>query len=117
MSSSSDKSYKSISEVCEILGLVDKKSGKKNTHVLRFWEKKFPNTKPSLIYKGRRYYSKKNIDELLEVKRLLKLEGYSIRGAQNFIKNNKIDYKSNPNISATKANKIKTIIEDIKKLV
>ena len=32
--------YKSISEVAEILNLKDKKTGKLNTHTIRFWEKK-----------------------------------------------------------------------------
>ena len=53
--------YKTIGEVCEILNLIDPETGRKKTHVLRFWEKHFTEMKPSLIYKGRRYYSEKNI--------------------------------------------------------
>ena len=55
-------SYKTIGEVCELLGLVDHETGKKKTHVIRFWEKHFKEVKPSLIYKKRRYYSDKNIE-------------------------------------------------------
>ena len=64
--------FKTIGEVCEIVGLIDPETGKKKTHVLRFWEKHFKEIKPSLIYKGRRYYSEKNIDMLKKLKNFLK---------------------------------------------
>ena len=66
--------FKTIGEVCEIVGLIDPETGKKKTHVLRFWEKHFKEIKPSLIYKGRRYYSEKNIDYVKKIKKLLKVK-------------------------------------------
>ena len=38
--------YKTISEVAEILNLVNQKTGKLLTHTLRFWEKEFKQVKP-----------------------------------------------------------------------
>ena len=38
-----EKAYKSISEVAKILNLVNKKTGKLNTHTIRFWEKNLAN--------------------------------------------------------------------------
>jgi len=45
-----------ISEVCKYLNLIDLKSKKPNTHVLRYWEKEFKQIKPKKI-NNRRYYS------------------------------------------------------------
>ena len=44
--------YKTISEVAEILDLVNKKTGKLLTHTLRFWEKEFKQVKPNIFYKN-----------------------------------------------------------------
>ena len=41
MKNKSEDSYKSISEVAEMLNLVNTKNGNLSTHTLRFWEKQF----------------------------------------------------------------------------
>ena len=41
MSNKNDTAYRSIGEVAKILNLVDNKTGKPNTHTIRFWEKEF----------------------------------------------------------------------------
>ena len=43
-------SYKTISEVAEILGLKDIKKGTLSTHTIRFWEKEFDILKPKKIH-------------------------------------------------------------------
>ena len=58
-------SYKTISEVAEILGLKDIKKGTLSTHTIRFWEKEFSQIKP-LILKGNRRYFDSNSIELLK---------------------------------------------------
>ena len=47
----SRKAYKTIGEVCDIVGLVDTETGKRKTHVLRFWEKKFNDINPKKKFK------------------------------------------------------------------
>ena len=44
-----NKAYKSIGEVAEILDLKNIKSGKLNTHTIRFWEKSFKLIKPKVF--------------------------------------------------------------------
>ena len=56
-----NRPYKSISEVAQEIGLVNKKNKKPNTHTLRFWEKHFKQIKPKLLSGNRRYYSDKDI--------------------------------------------------------
>ena len=48
--------YKTISEVAEILNLVNSKNGSLSTHTLRYWEKEFKQIKPKILAGNRRYY-------------------------------------------------------------
>ncbi len=45
-------------------------------HILRMWETRFPQLKPSKNKSGRRLYKQKDLDVLLEIKRL-KDKGYT----------------------------------------
>ena len=64
------------------------------THVLRFWEKKFLFMKPRKSPTGRRYYSSSDIKYLLMIKKLLYEEGFTIKGAINLINNKYKDKNS-----------------------
>ena len=72
-----DNSYQTISKTSDIIGV--------QSHVLRFWEKKFYNINPKKSISGRRYYSTLDIKYLLEIKKLLYRDGYTIKGAINYI--------------------------------
>ena len=72
-----DNSYHTISKTSDIIGV--------QSHVLRFWEKKFYNINPKKSMSGRRYYSTLDIKYLLEIKKLLYKDGYTIKGAINYI--------------------------------
>ncbi len=76
-----DKLYYSISEVARIVNVKQ--------YVLRFWEKEFPSLKPKKNRSGNRVYQKKEIVLLLEIKRLLYEEGYTIEGARQQIRNDR----------------------------
>ena len=73
-----DNYYLTISKTANIIGV--------KPHVLRFWEKKFfiINPKKKGI-SGRRYYSTVDIEVLNLIKDLLYTEGFTIKGAVNFI--------------------------------
>jgi DNA-binding transcriptional MerR regulator len=51
-------------------------------HVLRFWERKFPQVKPMKRGGGRRYYRTEDIALLRHIHHLLRVEGYTTRGAK-----------------------------------
>jgi DNA-binding transcriptional MerR regulator len=59
------------------------------THVIRFWESKFPQIKPKIGKGKRRYYFDKEIAVLSKIKSLLYDEGYSISGLQKLLKKRK----------------------------
>ena len=69
------------------------------SHVLRFWEKKFFIINPKKTSSGRRYYSSKDIKYLFLIKKLLYVDGFTIKGAMNFI-----DEKYNSKQSISKGN-------------
>ena len=122
MTSKDDDAYKSISEVAEMLNLVNPKTGSLTTHTLRFWEKEFKQIKPKLFSGNRRYYDKKTIDLLKKIKFLLKDKGMTINGVKRQLNLNdsELDEISNisintKNILKTKLSKISKIIKDLKK--
>ena len=78
--------FYTISKTANLVGV--------QTHVLRFWEKKFLFIKPRKSPTGRRYYSSSDIKYLLMIKKLLYEEGFTIKGAINLI-NNKYKDKNN----------------------
>jgi DNA-binding transcriptional MerR regulator len=56
------------------------------THVLRFWESKFPQVKPLKRGGGRRYYRPEDVDLLRRIRRCLYQHGYTIRGVQKLLR-------------------------------
>jgi DNA-binding transcriptional MerR regulator len=68
------KLYYKIREVCEIVGV--------QAHVLRFWETEFPSLSPPKSKSGQRTYRPRDIELLLEIRRLLYEEGFTIAGAR-----------------------------------
>ena len=73
-----DKLYFRIGEVSELAGLP--------AYVLRFWETEFPQLKPTKSGTGQRMYRRRDVENLLLVKRLLYEEGYTIAGARDKLK-------------------------------
>ena len=116
------EAYKTISEVAELLNLINPKTGKVSTHTLRFWEKEFKQIKPKIFAGNRRYYDIRTIEVLKKIKFLLKDKGMTIKGIKNHLLNDesKLDLLTNPtintkNILKTKINKISKIIKELKK--
>ena len=117
--------YKSIGEVAKDLNLVNTKTGKLNTHTIRFWEKEFKQIKPKIFAGKRRYYDKNSIDVLKKIRFLLKEKGFTINGVKKLLINESsfnLDETSNRSINTSKNNlkskleKISNLVKEIKKL-
>jgi len=119
MNDKKENAYKSIGEVTKLLNLVSKKTGKLNTHTIRFWEKEFRQIKPKIFSGKRRYYDNKTIEILKKIKFLLKEKGMTINGVKKYLINkNSFDLDEFSNISINSKNNIlKSQIEKISKLV
>ena len=101
---------KNIGEVSKFLDVPQ--------YVLRFWEKKFSIIKPIKRGKGRRYYSKKDLDNLTEIKDLLYEQKYSIKGAQKVLENKEQSSENNrTNEIENIINKLKFLRDEIKKSI
>lgn len=70
------------------IGLASKEVGL-DSCVLRYWEKEFPQIKPNVGKGARRYYFDKDIENIKKIKYFLYDEGYTIKGLQNLLLNNK----------------------------
>ena len=79
--------YKTIDKRRSI-GLASKEVGL-DDHILRYWEKEFPQIKPNVGKGSRRYYYDKDIQNILKIKYFLYDAGYTIKGLQNLLASNK----------------------------
>ena len=119
-------SYKTIGEVAKELNLINDKTGKVQTHTLRYWESEFKQIKPSVKAGGRRYYSEKSVKIIRFIKFLLKEKGLTIKGVKKILNNPKVDaidrnidlgvYKTNLKTKENIQKKINKILEIIKEL-
>ncbi len=74
----SKAAFRTIAEVAEELGVA--------THVLRFWETKFPQIKPMKRSGGRRYYRPDDVEIVKTIKDFLYEKRYTIEGVQKVFK-------------------------------
>ncbi|MFZ7111051.1 MAG: MerR family transcriptional regulator [Desulfatiglandales bacterium] len=76
-----DKRYFRIGEVGRIVGV--------EPYVLRYWESEFPQIRPRRADSNQRTYQKKDLEVILEIKRLLYEEKMTIEGAKQKLKRHK----------------------------
>lgn len=69
-----DKVYFRIGEVSRLT--------KTPQYVLRFWETQFPMLKPPKSSSGQRMFRRKEVELVLEIKKLLYEQGFTIEGAR-----------------------------------
>ena len=99
-SKSNQNSFYTISKTAEIIGV--------QSHVLRFWEKKFSSINPKKSLSGRRFYSSNDIETLLKIKKLLYEDGFTIKGAVSNI--DKSNQSNEENVADAKKMKLQKSI-------
>lgn len=73
-----NKRYFRIGEASRIIGV--------EPYVLRYWEKEFPQIRPKRADSNQRTYERKDLELILEIKRLLYEERMTIEGAKRRLK-------------------------------
>ncbi len=73
-----EKIYFKIGEVSEIVGV--------EPYVLRYWETEFDLLRPAKAPSKHRLYKKGDVELLLDIKRLLYTDGFTIEGARRKLK-------------------------------
>jgi DNA-binding transcriptional MerR regulator len=74
-----DKIYFTIGEISKLCAL--------EAHVLRYWEQEFTQLRPSRRRGNRRYYQRKEVLLVRQIRRLLYEQGFTIEGAKNQLTN------------------------------
>ncbi|MGD0578811.1 MAG: MerR family transcriptional regulator [Bryobacteraceae bacterium] len=77
-----DKLYFRIGDVCRLAGL--------KAHVLRYWESEFPMLSPKKSGTNQRLYRRKDVELVLELKRLLYDQKFTIEGAREHLQRRKV---------------------------
>ena len=73
-----DKRYFTIGEVADICDI--------KPHVLRYWEREFPQLSDVSRRQNRRYYQRDEVELILTIKKLLREDGFTIDGARGQLK-------------------------------
>jgi DNA-binding transcriptional MerR regulator len=78
-----DKLYFKIGEVARIAGV--------KPYVVRYWETEFGALRPEKTRSGQRLYKRHDVQKLLDIKRLLREEGYTIAGARRRLRGEAVE--------------------------
>ncbi len=78
-----DKLYFKIGEVAKLVGV--------KPYVLRYWETEFPSIRPGKTRSQHRLYRRRDVETLLEIRRLLHDERYTIEGAKRRLRSGRSD--------------------------
>jgi DNA-binding transcriptional MerR regulator len=100
-----EKRYYTIGEVASDLGVA--------TSLIRFWETEFDLIKPKKNRKGNRQFTKEDLKNVKLIYHLVKVKGYTLNGAREFIKNGVSD-ASNKIEMIESLKKIKSFLSDLK---
>jgi DNA-binding transcriptional MerR regulator len=73
-----DKLYFRIGDVSKLARLP--------AYVLRFWETEFPQLRPTKSSTGQRMYRRRDVENVMMIKRLLYEEGFTIAGARQHLR-------------------------------
>jgi len=102
-----EKQYFKIGEVSEILNV--------EPYVLRYWESEFKSIKPSRTQSNQRIYRRKDLESILEIKRLLYVEKLTNAGARRKLQDKRVQDKKQLDLDFTsKKNDQQAILKEIK---
>ena len=99
-----DKTYFKIGEVCDLTGL--------KSHTLRYWEAEFTVIKPQRAGSKQRLYRRKDVENILRIKKLVHEDGLTLSGTRKlFAKEKNKKFQITPEASQS----ARDLIEVLKK--
>lgn len=99
------KRYFTIGEVGELCAV--------KPHVLRYWEAEFPQLKPVKRRGNRRYYQRRDVILIRQIKSLLYEQGYTIGGARQKM----TDSPEEVAASQVRTSEIKALIKELEEVI
>ncbi|MEW6616600.1 MAG: MerR family transcriptional regulator [Thermodesulfobacteriota bacterium] len=101
-----EKLYFKIKEVSEVTGV--------EPYILRYWESEFNIIKPSRTKSKQRLYRRKDLELILEIKKLLYEEQFTIAGAKKKLKESKLHEDKGCQMEPSNG-EYKNLLKDVKK--
>jgi DNA-binding transcriptional MerR regulator len=105
-----DKLYFRIGDVARLVGV--------EPYVLRYWETEFPVLAPKKSGSGHRLYRRKDVELLLEIKRLLYEKRFTIEGARQFLGTHRKNGRLKPAVKTEQGDlfgSVQPVLEEIRK--
>jgi len=102
-----DKVYYSIGEVADLFDV--------NASLIRFWEKEFEILIPHKNKKGNRLFTQKDLDNLNIIYDLVKERGYTLNGAKEMLRAEKIDETTKKMEVINSLENVKSFLLDLKR--
>jgi len=102
-----DKPYFKIGEVAELAGV--------EPYVLRYWETEFRIIRPEKTRSNQRLYRRRDVETVLQIKRLLYDEGYRIDGAKRRLR--ELAGEEPPPSLVHLKEGLKSLLEDLDKII
>ncbi len=97
-----------IGEVSKIVGV--------EPHVLRYWESEFRSIRPSRVGSNRRLYRRKDVELILEIKKLLYEKKFTIAGAKKALEGKRREKKEKARQGVISIAKLREILHELKDL-
>jgi DNA-binding transcriptional MerR regulator len=101
-----EKLYYTIGEVAEMFKVAPS--------LIRFWQSEFEIINPKKNKKGNRQFTKGDIENIKIVYHLVKEKGYTLQGAKELIKTDKVKVKDNFEMISS-LEKVKSFLIELKK--
>ncbi len=102
-----DKQYFKIGEVAEIAGV--------EPYVLRYWETEFRSIRPEKTRSNQRLYRRRDVETVLQIKRLLYDEGFRIDGAKRRLR--ELAGEEPPMAAQRLAERLREALDELEKIV
>jgi DNA-binding transcriptional MerR regulator len=102
-----EKQYFKIGEVAEIAGV--------EPYVLRYWETEFKSIRPDKTRSNQRLYRRRDVETVLQIKRLLYDEGFRIDGAKRRLR--ELAGEEPPMMAQRLAEQVREVLSELEKIV
>jgi DNA-binding transcriptional MerR regulator len=102
-----DKQYFKIGEVAEIAGV--------EPYVLRYWETEFKSIRPEKTRSNQRLYRRRDVETVLQIKKLLYDEGFRIDGAKRRLR--ELAGEEPSLVARRLADRVREALDELEKIV
>jgi DNA-binding transcriptional MerR regulator len=103
------KKYFRIGEVSELVGV--------EPYVLRYWESEFAVIKPVKSGSGHRVYARRDVENLYQIRHLLHVEKFSIKGAKKKLQEHRKEAAQVKQAQAPGRQALRDLASDLKELI